>query len=288
MYRLLFILSLGCGTLGCQSFGHPKACAPGEPCYQGNAAPVTTVTAPAPKIEVQTPETIIVRAPAQKVIIEQPAAPTYPGPGYGGAPPNNNYGAGPPNMPPGGVMPVAYNPGMQMNGYGAAPSFGGNAIMGSEINERTSIGFMFDTIKIPIPWIRLKAIPRPTEVTFRTQLANPGVGSPVVVAASGFGGVPMGGYGGPPPSYGGGQMVYTGTQYVPVQGTIPVQVPTGGSPPPAPGGSGTGFGTAFGTGFGATPAPAENTAETVEKLRQKIRECEELQKQLKSLQPPAK
>ena len=107
MYRLLFLFSLGCGTLGCQSFGHPKACAPGEPCYAGNAAPVTTVTAPAPKIEVQTPETIIVRAPAQKVIIEQPAASTYPGPGYGGAPPNNNYGAGPPNMPPGGVMPVA-------------------------------------------------------------------------------------------------------------------------------------------------------------------------------------
>jgi hypothetical protein len=269
--RFLLLL-LGCGGVGCHSVGHPKAHESEFACH------TTTVTAPAPKIEVETPETIVVKAPQPKVVYEQPCPPNQ-GPGFGGAPQNNQFGAGQPNVPPGMVqMPV-------QPGFGAAPGLLGNAILGSailgsEINERTSIGFMFDTIKIPIPWIRLKAIPRPTEVTFRTQLAPQGFGSPVAVGATGFGAAPAQNFGAAPVGFGGGQVVNTGVQYVPVSGTIPVQVPTG-NVPVAGGNTGTG-------GFGAAPTPPDTTADAVEKLKQKLKECEELQKQIKSLQPTEK
>jgi hypothetical protein len=37
----------------------------------------------------------------------------------------------------------------------------------SSVRERVGIGFTFDTINIPIPCIKLIAVPRPTEVTYQ-------------------------------------------------------------------------------------------------------------------------
>lgn len=226
----------------------------GEPCPE--ACPPPAAACP-PKIEVQTPETIVVRPPTPKVVCEQPPAPS---PGFGGAPQ-------PPQMPQ--AVPMGYYP-MPQPGFGGAPGFGGGGLVGGEIRDRTAVGVMFDTIRIPIPWLRLKAIAQPAEVTFRSQLVPPsGFGGAPVVMGGGFGGVPMGGYGG------GGQMVYTGTQYVPVQGTMPVQVP---------GGAAAGGG-AVPPGFGGAGGAAAETADAVEKLKQKLKECEDLQAKLKALQP---
>lgn len=81
-------------------------------------------------------EGIVVRAPQQKVIVEQPAAPP--------------------------AAPVA--PAMMPMAYPQAPMAMPAA---TSVRERTGIGFTFDTINIPIPCIKLIAVPKPTEVTYQ-------------------------------------------------------------------------------------------------------------------------
>ena len=90
------------------------------------------------------PEQIVVKAPPQKVIVEQPVAP----PAAPVAPP-----AAPAAAP--AMMPMAYP-----QAPVAMPA-------ASAVRERTGIGFTFDTFNIPIPCIRLIAVPKPTEVTYQ-------------------------------------------------------------------------------------------------------------------------
>ncbi len=266
---------IGCHTMKSALRECADAC-PGE-------EPATVVKAPAPKIEIETPDTIVVKAPAPKVVYEQPCGPQCPpqGPGFGGAPQGPGFG-GAPQQPSFGAAPP-----MMMAGYGAAPGF-----VNGEVKENNSIGLMFTSLRINIPWLRLRLIPEPSEVTIRGQAPNTFGAVPV----QGFGTVPMvmPGFGGAPMQQGfggtmGGQTVYMGTQYVPMQGMQAVQVPTGGVA------GGNGFGTIpggqnfgppqGGNGFGAAPA-GDGTAEAVEKLKQKLKECEELQNKLKSLPVP--
>jgi hypothetical protein len=259
-----------------------QARAVGDPCAEPcgpTACPQERPACPPPRIEVQSPETIVVRTPTPKVVCEHsPAAPQHPSPGFGGAPQQPQ-------------QPMGYYPMMPAPGFGAAPAFGAGPLMGGEIRERTALGFMFDSVKIEIPWLRLKAIPQPTEVTFRGHFAPPGGfgGAPVMMGAPGFGGAPVApGFGAAPA---GGQMVFTGTQYVPVTGTMPVQVPTGTPPTGGPGFGGAPQQPGCATpppGFGAAPPPCDSAADAVEKLKQKLKECEDLQNKIKALQAEKK
>ena len=273
MQRLLVLVALVSSSVGCQGLLQQRL-APLVPCPPGRPAPAATCPAPAPicptqKIEVEAPETIVVRAPAPKVVIEQQqCAPAPQHPGFGGAPQNPGFGAAPQGM----MMPSPFVP---MTNFGASPGFGAAAnFVNGEVKERNSVGLMFTTINIPLPWLRLKVIPQPSEITLRGQMANPGFGGQVMQTQS-FGGMPMQqGFGG----VAGGQMVYTGTQYVPVQGVQTIQVPTGSAAAGAnPGGNNPGFGAAPQT---------ESTAEMIEKLKLRMKECEDLQLKLKSLQTP--
>ena len=254
--------SLGCQGLLQQRLAHLIPCPPD--------CPAPAPTCPAPKVEVQAAETIVVRAPAPKVVIEQQCAPAPQHPGFGGAPQNPGFGAAPQGM----LMPSQFYP---TTGFGAGPGF-----VNGEVKERNSIGVEFTTVKIPFPWLRLRVTPQPSEITLRGQMANSGFGGQVV-QTQGFGGVPMQGYGGMPMQQGfggvaGGQMVYTGTQYVPMQGVQTIQVPTGSAAAGAnPAGNNSGFGVAPQT---------ESTAEMIEKLKLRMKECEDLQHKLKSLQTP--
>lgn len=233
----LFIGGAGCHSIQPCKEGH-------EPARCAEACPATTTSLPPQKIEVQTPETIVVKAPAPKVVVEQQA------------PPPTNFGAAP-------SMPMAYAP---VAGMAPMQTYGN-----TEVREKNSVGLMFTSISIPIPWLRLKVIPEGTEVTTRNQL-------PPTPAQ--FGAVsmqPMAPAMMPVQQYGattGGQIVYTGTQVVPVQGVQAVQVPVASVPVSGVGPS---------PRFGGTPG-SENPADTVEKLRARLKECEELQSKLKSLQ----
>lgn len=284
MQRLLVLVALVSSSLGCQGLLQQRF-APPVPCPPGHPAPAVACPAPGPicpsqKIEVEGPETIIVRAPAPKVVIEQQQcapAPQHPGfggapqnPGFGGAPQNPGFGAAPQGM----LMPSQFYP---TTGFGAGPGF-----VNGEVKERNSIGVEFTTVKIPFPWLRLRVTPQPSEITLRGQMANPGFGGQVV-QTQGFGGVPMQGFGGMPMQQGfggvaGGQMVYTGTQYVPVQGVQTIQVPTGSAAAAANTAGNN-------SGFGAAPQ-TESTADMIEKLKLRMKECEDLQHKLKSLQTP--
>lgn len=247
---IAFLLIIGC--VGCQTL-HP--CKEGQDAGRpSEASPTSTSTGPAPKVEVLTPETITVKAPRTTVVVEQPSPPhgvppQMMGPGYGGIPQQ---------MVPTTMMP--------MTSIGAVPSFGN-----TEVREKNSVGLMFTSINIPIPWLRLKVIPEGAEVTTRSQIPP----------ANNFGGIPMQAFApqipmAPMQHFGGamgGQMIYTGTQMVPMQGMQAIQVPAGNIPAQA---------TA--NGFGGVPG-GDSPADTVEKLKAKLKECEDLQNKLKSLQP---
>ena len=260
MWRVLPLLLL----VGCKNCLHQTPCAPATAC----PAPETTTTikAPAPKVEVQAAETIVVKAPAPKVVMEQPQDECVNANGAvcgkrGCAPQQQCYN--PYSQPMYYQQPMVYGgvPMMQQ-GFGGVPmmqqGFGGVPMMGGEIKERTAFGLMFDSVKIPIPWLRLKAIPQSPEVTFKGQMAPQGFGG-VPMMQQGFGGVPMmpQGFGGVPmmqQGFGGvptgGQMVVTGSQMVPVTGTMPVQVPAGNN------------GVAGAAGFGGVAA-TDSTSDTV-------------------------
>jgi hypothetical protein len=53
------------------------------------------------------------------------------------------------------------------------------------VREETGFGFAFDTIKIPIPWLRLISVPKPAEVTIRVPPQNFGINQGYPMMSSG-------------------------------------------------------------------------------------------------------
>jgi hypothetical protein len=126
-------------------------------------------------------DSIVVRAPQQKVIVEQPApaaaAPAAPvaAPPCAPAAPQVMAAANYPQV--GAPMPCA-----APMAYGAPMNYG--APLGATVRERTGIGFVIDHINIPIPFPRLIAIPKPSEVTYQLPPMSytPTMAMPVVAA----------------------------------------------------------------------------------------------------------
>jgi len=100
---------------------------------------------------------IVVKAPPQKVIVEQPAAAPAP------APPPPTPVAAPAPV----VAPMAAPAPMVPMAYSAAPV---GMPMGAptpvSVRERTGLGLTLDSFTISIPCLKLIAVPRPTEVTY--------------------------------------------------------------------------------------------------------------------------
>jgi hypothetical protein len=173
--------------------------------------------------------------------------------------------------------------------FGQALGAGGGPIT-TQVRERTGLGFVFDTIKIPIPIIRPVAVPRPTELTMQipngpqaSGLTGFGFGAPVPLTGVGMG-VPLGmtmgvpgalgitaqgaGLVAPPVagvSQGLAQGQLTPAQIALVQ-ALAAQLATG----------------AAATGASASGASASGAQTTDQQLEQLIQKCEEL-KRLKEL-----
>lgn len=95
------------------------------------------------------------------------------------AAPPQNTGAPQPNVTALPPTPLAAPPfGAPMMGappgYGAPPT-------NVTVRDRTGFGLVLDCIRIPIPFLRPVAVPRPAEVTYQTQLPPPnyGFGAPM-------------------------------------------------------------------------------------------------------------
>jgi hypothetical protein len=127
-------------------------------------------------------ESVVMKAPQQKIIVEvpAPAAPT------GTAAPTGVAAPQVPVMPQGLAMPQ----GMPMAPIGAtmpmAP-IGAGMPLGATVRERTGIGLVFEHINIPIPFPRLIAVPKPTEVTYQVPPTAPAGFAPQMMPV----GVPM-------------------------------------------------------------------------------------------------
>ena len=143
MRNILVCAVLFLGATGC---GHYlRICETGESCPQ--AAPAQAARCPAPQVSVQAPGEIEVQAPRQKIVVEVPPAAAAPAQPAAQAP---------------------YMPAMTpMQGYGQPMMVPATA----QVQERTGFGFMFDTIKIPMPILRPMAIPRPAEMTMTMPMA---------------------------------------------------------------------------------------------------------------------
>jgi hypothetical protein len=76
-------------------------------------------------------------------------------------PPQTTTPALPQNVP---AMPQAL-PGMPMMPYGYPPMM--PQAQQATVREETGIGFVFDSIKIPIPCLRFISVPKPAEVTYK-------------------------------------------------------------------------------------------------------------------------
>jgi hypothetical protein len=139
------------GLLGCQH-GLNQVCSDSR--GGAEACPADGAPHPPPcppKVEVQAPNEIEVRAPRQKIVVEvPPAAAPCPPPAA-------------PCQPP--VQPPTYPPMMPTPGYG-------QPVMGTaQMQERTGFGLMFDTMRIPLPILRPVAIPRPAEMKMTMPMA---------------------------------------------------------------------------------------------------------------------
>ena len=285
MWRLAVVVGL-ISSVGCHQFSEDTASDYPSTYIQGQQkGPPVSYSTPT-KIEVQSPEPTVVKAPTPKVIVDQGAQVSNGGGYYAG---NCQEKCQP-------ICPPAASTCMAPCGTGLACG---------EIKDRTTFALVLDSFKISIPCLRIKAIPQPADVIFHDALppaqgyGNPGViplaaygapapayGAPHVVygAPPGYGTAPLPGYAGPPasgaplPAYGapqmGGQVVSTSTQTLPMQVYMPVQVPMGSGANPAP--------------YGAAPpyCPPETVAEAIAKLKQKQQECQELQRQIDSLKSP--
>jgi len=69
-------------------------------------------------------------------------------------------------------------------------------MMTTQVRERTGFGFMFDTIRIPMPIIRPVAIPRPAEMTTTMPVAPMAAMPMMMMPMGGMGGMAGGGGGG--------------------------------------------------------------------------------------------
>ena len=133
----LLIATSGCRTPCTESSGIctvPNSCPPTET-TRAEAAPETR--------EVE------VKAPRQKIVVEMPAPTTCKVPCAPEAPP--------PQVPT--MTQAAYAPAMM-------------APMANTVAQPARMGFMFDTMRIPIPIIRPVAIPRPAEMTMTMPVAT--------------------------------------------------------------------------------------------------------------------
>jgi hypothetical protein len=128
-----------------------------------------------PHCQHESQDCIVVKAPQQKVIVEQPAAAPAPSPPVAAPacapPPVVGYPQMAAPMPY--VSPMPYGAPMT---YGAPP--------GATIRERTGLGLVFDHINIPIPFPRLIAVPKPAEVSYQLPPVSyaPTMAMPVVAA----------------------------------------------------------------------------------------------------------
>jgi hypothetical protein len=190
MRNLLLASALVTGMLGCQTASLRKCidyCLPPEPCSN-------------PRVEAQCPEEIHVTAPRQKIVVEVP-------------PPAASC-----NAPAAPCQPAAQAPTPPalptLPGYGQPMM----APVTTEMRERTRLGFMFDTIRIPMPILRPIAVPQPAEMTMTMPVAPaammpmtpmmPMAAAPMMpVAMTPMAGMGMGG----PQAMGAGQMQLQGS-----------------------------------------------------------------------------
>jgi hypothetical protein len=146
MRHLWFAATLVVGLVGCKGglCRHAVEC---DPCPAAEA-PRTTA-----RVETQAAEEVEVRAPRQKVYVDVPACEAKCKP----APPPC-----PPAFP--GMMPGT----VPMMNYGQPMM----APVTAQVEQPTRMGFMFDTIRIPMPIIRPIAVPRAPTMTMTMPMAS--------------------------------------------------------------------------------------------------------------------
>ena len=170
---LLAVVGIGCQcadkcTRSCDTTPCDHPCPPpAPPCNESHATlPPAAQPCPAPEVQFQTPETIHVKAPAQKVVIqaapEQMVAPQ--------APMMQAYSAAPAPM----MQAYSAAPAPMMQAYSTAPaatafSAVGPAEVQSVPANRARLAIGLDTIRIPIPFPRFFAVPTTEEMTVRVQ-----------------------------------------------------------------------------------------------------------------------
>jgi hypothetical protein len=132
---------------------------------------------------------IVFHAPRQKVIVETPAPAPEAAASAQAAP-----APAPAPAVPGAAMGAPMMGFPMMGGPGFGQALGATGPITTQIRERTGFGFVFDTVKIPIPILRPIAVPRPAEVTmqFPTGPQGSGAGGFGFGASLPVGGVPMG------------------------------------------------------------------------------------------------
>lgn len=148
------------GLLGCH---HAEAKHHTVKCTECAEACVTKANGRCARTE-DCSEEVEVRAPRQKVVVEMPSpAVAYHAPASAPAPcaPAPYSASMPAGQPMPGVMPN------QMPAAGQPMM----ASMTTQVRERTGLGFMFDTVRIPMPIIRPIAVPRPAEMTTTMPVA---------------------------------------------------------------------------------------------------------------------
>ncbi len=189
MYRFGVALLLTVTMVGCESgFGRhcrvsDDSCADVCPNKPTCPAPSQTVTAPPAHVEVQTPETVVVKAPQQKIVVETPAPPAVPVQ----------------QQAPTGMALTSNGMPAQSMGFGMPGRVDGQHADRTSDRpghlQRTRLGFMFDTFNIPIPFIRPIPITQPFEAHHvqmgLTPMAQPG--GFAVPMTGGFAAMPTGG-----------------------------------------------------------------------------------------------
>src|SRR5262245_10165371 len=142
--------------------------------------PVRRHARPVAKAEAQDPEEVVVRAPRQKIVVEMPPAAITCQPPAQGAncqphAPNVNFptaAPGPSCQPPGPAAPCQQAPPPPCQPPAQMPPMAQTMPTATaEVKQKTRLGFMFDTIRIPLPIIRPVAVPQPAEMTMTMPMA---------------------------------------------------------------------------------------------------------------------
>jgi hypothetical protein len=287
---ILLALSAGCQSLGIGKW-HPSACAP-EPCPAAEtglaACPPRCRT---PRVEVEQPEEVVVRAPRQKIVVEAPCPAPCPPPQQAPpapqqappapqqaplqqapppqqqAPPAPQQAAFTPMAAPqmmAGMMPMmAFSPGF------AAPSTPVNA----QVRERTGLGLTFDVFHLPIPYPKLITVQKPPEVSFQMPMPQPQPQAPAVPFAMA---IPM------------ANMMSAANMMMMPQASINyAQVTTQAQVPFQQSALVQGSASAQGGGQGAAPpAAAPPTPEQIKQTEQKLKELQDMCEKLRQLSAP--